>query len=163
MGVAKKISPRVSLNNYVDLVKSISAQIDVEEIRRAINEHDVHAAEALYPGIYETYFYTNLSPYQTAAYGRAFRQFIDIIVEANHNGVFFEDDMLLNWQLYPDHRIKDHQYTGVHTALTGSYDEIIFPQREFIKNVTGHCMEPNKFHYTSIVDTAAALKKARGF
>lgn len=128
-----------------DILKDIDTEFNLGEIRRIINEHDVKAAEALYPGLFE--FLPNWEVDETslsngdygggtAAYHPyAFKRMLDAFVEANHAGVTFRDDMQWNWGFYDDYRPTHHKYWGIHTAFVGGIDDLIFPQREFAMNV----------------------------
>ncbi len=185
LGVAKALNPPSfnvyptnSFGSYVDIMQALSAVVDVEEIARTINEHDVAAAEALYKGIYETLNVNHLKSLKNKtrpdygydlSYARSvsngyalipFEPFIDLMIEANHNGVYFEDDMLYNWQLYKDKQIRDHYYVGYHNAMKGYYDDLVFPQRPFLKNhsTSTTYKQPVEAHYLG--DSKAAKKAA---
>ncbi len=139
-----------------DILKNLNAQVDLGEVRRAINEHDVNAATALYPALFEALPNWEVKPATlsnrdqgggTAAYHPyAFKTMVDVFVEANAQGIHFKDDVQFNWGLYPEdtdtpYRPTHHKYWGIHSAMVGAIDDLIFPQREVALS-----MVPKDYH-----------------
>lgn len=123
-----------------DIVRGLGSKFNLDEIRRIINEHDVLAAETMYPALFEAMpnwsdDSSGLSNTDqgggTASYDPfTFKTIVDAFVDANHQGIHFRDDMQFNWGLYDNYRPTHHRYWGIHTAMTGGIDDLIFPQRE---------------------------------
>ena len=100
-------------------------------MRATIDSHDVTTAERLV---------TKLFSYMGRA--KAFTMepnsvnMVKLLIRANHKGLVWKDDVVHNWGLKYDlpkmYGTIDHQYWGIHKALVGDLDEIIFPQRPLL-------------------------------
>lgn len=141
------------------ILNDLNSQFDLGEIRRIIDEHDVLAAEAMYPALFEslpnwveqpdTLSNSNHGGGTAAYHPYAFKKMVDVFVEANHLDMTFRDDMQFNWGLYPnEYRPTHHKYWGIHTAMTGGIDDLIFPMREIAMNHV-----PEDYHETVPVFT----------
>lgn len=155
-------------DSFVKTVKErLTSAFDIEEIRKVINEHDVDRAEAMFTDLYRNITKDELSSLvatRTTSGWAPFHEFVRVMVEANHNGVFFEDDMQFNWELYSNSPLRDHMYIGVHGALSGNLDEQIFPQRPFLPTHVSKVVPYRRhYSYTHGVDKAKVVKDARGF
>ncbi len=134
-----------------DTLKEMNTKFDLGEIRRIINEHDVSAAEALYPLLFQSLpnwseddsgmANKNMGGGTAAYHPYVFKTMVDAFVEANHLGLTFRDDMQFNWGLYDDYRPTHHRYWGIHGAFTGQMDNLIFPMREVAMRYV-----PEKWH-----------------
>ena len=150
--------------SYVKIVKErLIPSFDLEDIRKTIDEHDVERAEAMWADLYRAISRQDDWTRTAGTDGWApFYEFVRVMIEANHHGVWFEDDMRYNWELYADSPLTDHRYIGVHTALTGGHDELIFPQKPFLNE--RYAKHPaHRTHYTNRMSHRERVASARGF
>ncbi len=153
-------------SKFYELAKELASKIPPSEIERVINEHDVDAAETLYPFIYK--LHPQFQEQKEALSNRlsdgggstrnpyAYKTYVDVFVAANHAGLFWEDDVKHNWGLYSDYEPLHHAYWAIGVAMAGQVSPMVFPQypvleehipKEFISKdfVYTHPLEGGKF------------------
>ena len=109
-------------------LEALQAKLSFEAVQEIINTHDYVAARNNVPILRATEktFHND-------------QKFYDAVVAADQKGIHFRDDVVWNWGIDPawKYTIRDHSYWGSESCGTGRCDELIFPQRGFIKPVYG--------------------------
>ena len=145
MGMTKSFLDSLGYQDPKNFLQNLIRKMPLELVYDTIVKHDVVAAESLGSEVFKLLpkysedfaCLSNRSSYGGKGtsnpyfYERAW----DVFVRAQHEGLFWDDDMVFNWGLYEDYEIKHHAYWGIQTAMSGRCDDLIFPMNTVLRDI----------------------------
>jgi hypothetical protein len=167
MGMVKSFIDGMHYHDPKSFLQDLVKRMPLELVYDTIVKHDVSAAEGLGAEVFKL-----LPNYKNDVYclgnpmgsnGKStenpyfYERAWDVFVRAQNEGLFWDDDMVFNWGLYEDYEIKHHAYWGIHTAMNGRCDDLIFPMNEILRSVWPKEALVDKPVYTH--PTVGGLKK----
>lgn len=145
LGAMKMFVAGVPAGGYKSFLKKISTQIKPADIHEVIMNHDVAGAEELGRRVFKllpTYREDKNSLANPMSGGGAgtknpyfYEKAFEVFVTGNHQGIGWDDDMVINWGLYDNYEPKHHAYWGIQQAMVGLCDDTIFPYNAVLPEV----------------------------
>lgn len=145
-GLGKPVDRSWGNSIYSPLLKDVlMPNIPVEKVYETIMNHDVDAARDISSTVFsllpsykqDPKFLAN--PMSGGGGGTTnpffFEQALRVFIEAEKEGLLWDDDMVKNWGLYKNYMPTHHSYWGVQVAMVGLCDSDIFPANAILPKI----------------------------